>query len=85
MYNKVKKCLESMGYVFVECLDVELSGGARLTKGFWVAMHDKEVYIETYGSGEIAIWNFRDEDLLYYIPKKEFYEMMFQLGSVLNN
>ena len=87
MYNKVKKCLESMGYDFVECESAELNTGTKLLKGFWInkSYRHKELYIETYNSGEIAIWNYESGDLLYCIPKKEVYVMMFNLAWALNN
>lgn len=87
MYNKVKKCLESMAYDFVECESAELKSGIKLSKGFWINKnyHNKELYIETYDSGEIAIWNYESADLLYHIPKKEVYVMMFELAWALNN
>ena len=34
MYNKVKKCLEKMGYAFVECENMEFNNGIRLSNGF---------------------------------------------------
>ena len=52
MYNKVKKCLESMAYDFVECESAELNTGVKLSEGFWLNKfyHHKEVYIEVYDS-----------------------------------
>ena len=86
MYDKVKKCLESMGYVFIECDGANLSTGTKLTKGFWVYKpYQKNVYIEIYANGDIAIWSYKDGILIYDIPKMTDYVMMFHLACALNN
>lgn len=85
MYNKVKKCLESMGYEFFECERVELNTGFTLSNGFRFDKPYKEVYIEMYANGDINIWNYKSGSLEYIIINAEFYVMMFQLACVLNN
>ena len=86
MYNKVKKCLECMGYKFLECDRVELRNGLALTNGFLIekSYYDK-VYIEIYDSGIIVIWDYMDVRPLYVISKKEDYVKMFYLAWILSN
>lgn len=86
MYNKVKKCLESMGYDFVECESMELSIGITLSNGFWLnKSYHKEVYIEISESGDIDTWDYKSGKHEYTIKKEEIYIMMFKLAWVLNN
>lgn len=96
MYNKVKKCLESIGYEFTQFERLNLSNGLALTNGFLVekVYHDKvrlaksyhaDLYIEIYDSGYIVIWSLNDGRPLYIISKKEDYISLFHLAWVLNN
>lgn len=87
MYNKVKKCLESMAYCFVECESVEFKTGIKLSKGFWAIIphRRKEVYIEICSSRVIDIWDYESGDVEHIIADKELYVTMFQLACALNN
>ena len=73
MYNKVKKCLESMVYGFVECESVELKTGIKLSKGFWGIMphRHKELYIDISDNGYIDIWDYKSGEHYYSIKKKK--------------
>ena len=66
---------------------MELKTGITLSKGFWVIIphRRKEVYIEISDNGYIDIWNYKSGVHYYTIVNREFYVMMFQLASVLNN
>ena len=85
MYNKVKKCLESMGYEFFECKRVELSTGFTLSNGFRLDKPYKEVYIEMDDNGDINIWDYKNGSLVYIIINAALYVMTFELACVLNN
>lgn len=86
MYNKVKKCLESMAYGFVECESVEFNSGIKLSNGFWVyASARKELYVEISDNGDIDVWDYKSGKHDYTIGKKEVYVMMFHLAWILNN
>lgn len=86
MYNKVKKCLESMGFYFVECETIEFINGIKLNNGFRVLKPNiKEVYIEIGITKAIDIWDYESGDVEHIIADKEFYVTMFQLACALNN
>ena len=86
MYDKVKKCLESVGYEFIEINVVESPNGLTVEKGFLVEKSRYgKVYIEIYDSGNITIWSYRDGTPLHVISKKEDYVKMFYLAWLLSN
>lgn len=86
MYNKVKKCLESMVYDFTECECVELNNGIKLGTGFYVEKNYlNRVYVEICEDGSINVWEPTTCSYLYTINKKETYVMMFELAWCLNN
>lgn len=85
MHNKVKKCLESMGYTFFECERVELNTGFILSNGFRLDKPYKEVYIEMADNGDINIWDYKSGSLEYIIINEALYVMMFGLACILNN
>lgn len=86
MYNKVKKCLESMGFYFVECESIEFINGIVLNNGFRVLKTNiKEVYIEIFSSRVINIWDYESGDIEHVIADKELYVTMFRLACILNN
>lgn len=85
MYNKVKKALIGMGYVFNEFERVEFSNGVVLgtcleTKKCF----GKKVYLEITGDGKLEMWG-EAGNHLFTISKKETYLMMFELGWIMRD
>lgn len=85
MYNKVRKALNDMGYIFKECDKVEFSNGIRIRKCFRVERHLGEiVYVEITDNGELEVWG-EACNHLFTVRKKEIFLMMFELGWILND
>lgn len=85
MYNKVRKALTNMVYIFKEFDKVEFSNGNRIGKCFSVERRlGENVYVEITDSGELEVWGDTCNHL-FTVHKKEIFLMMFELGWILNN
>ena len=82
MYNKIRKALDSMLYIYRECESCRLFKDIHLGEGFIVFLRERDLYIELTDDG-IEIWNYNTSEYIKKIEKEESYIMMFRLGSYI--
>lgn len=84
MYNKIKKCLDSMAIEYRECRWIDTIDQVYLSTGFKIWSNYEYKYYVEVKDREINIWEIGEKTkLINYITVNSFYKAMFQLGMLL--
>ena len=86
MYNKIKNCLNAMGFEIKEYDKLERDDGFKLGAGIGVDVSNTRIYI-TYNveDDEIWIYDMDKNEIQFIITSKVDYIMMFNLGAAIEN